>query len=77
VSITQLQQLQRTPWRLVNAAAHWHVTSQQHARRNALVASTALTQRRRELLEVEQFLAAHAARAAGPIPAQRVAQHSA
>ena len=25
MSITQLQQLQRTPWRLVNAAARWHV----------------------------------------------------
>jgi hypothetical protein len=32
------------------------------ARRNALVASTALAQRRRELDEVEEFLAAHRAR---------------
>lgn len=54
-----LHQIQRTPWRLVSAAATWHVTSQQQARRNALVASTALTQRRRELIEVEEFLVVH------------------
>ena len=58
--------------------AAWHVTSQQQARRNALVASTALTQRRRELLDVEEFLAEHAARR-GPVavPDQRVASRSA
>ncbi|MDX6300785.1 MAG: hypothetical protein QOF53_1999 [Nocardioidaceae bacterium] len=39
----------------------WFPGSQQHARRNALVASTALTQRRLERLEVEDFLAEHAA----------------
>jgi hypothetical protein len=59
-----LQQLQRTPWRLVSAAAQWHLTSQQHSRRNALVASTALTERRREQLDVEEFLAANADRVA-------------
>ena len=75
---TLQQQLQRTPWRLVTAAASWHVTSQQHARRNALVASTALTQRRRELLDVEEFLAEHAARrGAVAVPGQRVASRSA
>ena len=63
-----LQQIQRTPWRLVSAAAQWHLTSQQQSRRNALVASTALTERRRELLDVEEFLAAHGDR----VPAQRV-----
>ncbi|MEO5708682.1 MAG: hypothetical protein ABIQ59_02515 [Nocardioidaceae bacterium] len=73
MSIETLQQLQRTPWRLVAAATQWHVTSQQHARRNALVASTALMQRRRELTDVEEFLAEHAARAAAPVLAQRVA----
>jgi len=57
-----LHQIQRTPWRLVSAAAQWHVTSQQQSRRNALVASTALTERRRELLDVEEFLAEHARR---------------
>ena len=35
----------------------WAVASQQQARRNAMVASTALTQRRAELIEVEEFLA--------------------
>ena len=33
------------------------VNSQQTARRNAMIASTALTQRRAELIEVEDFLA--------------------
>jgi hypothetical protein len=79
--MTTLQQLPRSPWRLVTAGrriATWHVTSQQQARRNALVASTALTQRRRELLDVEEFLAEHAARR-GPaaVPGQRVATRSA
>ena len=77
MSIQTIQQLQRTPWRLVTAAATWHVTSQQQARRNAQVASTALTQRRRELLDVEEFLAVHAARTPHPIPAQRAVRHSA
>lgn len=35
----------------------WAVASQQQARRNAMVASTALTQRRAELVEVEELLA--------------------
>jgi hypothetical protein len=48
--------------RLLAAAMTWHVTSQHRARRNALVASTALTQQRRERDDVERFLAAHAAR---------------
>ena len=36
----------------------WSVASQQRARRNAMIASTALAQRRAELNEVEDFLAA-------------------
>lgn len=36
----------------------WAIESQQTARRNAMIASTALTQRRSELIEVEEFLAA-------------------
>jgi hypothetical protein len=52
-----IHELQRTPWRLLHSAAGWHVTSQQQSRRNALVASTALVQRRRELAEVDEFLA--------------------
>jgi hypothetical protein len=76
-----IQQLRATPWRLVEAGrwmAAWHVTSQQQARRNALLASRALTQGRRELLDVEEFLAEHAARR-GPVavPDQRVATRSA
>jgi hypothetical protein len=41
------------------------VHSQEAARRNALVACTALAAHRREILEVEEFLAAHAAARAG------------
>jgi len=68
-----LQQIQRAPWRLFSAAAQWHLTSQQRSRRNALVASTALTERRRELVDVEEFLAAHADR----VPRQRIAGRTA
>ncbi|GAB2727249.1 hypothetical protein [Nocardioides pakistanensis] len=51
--------------------AQWPVLSQQVARRNALVASTALAEQRRELAEVEEFLARHtAAHAAGPVTLQ-------
>jgi hypothetical protein len=49
------------PAQLVQAVTQWHVRSQQVARRNALVSCTALAERRRELAEVEDFLAAHAA----------------
>jgi hypothetical protein len=40
----------------------WPVDSQHTARRNALVASTALAQLRHERLEVERFLDQHALR---------------
>jgi len=43
--------------RFVSAVTGWPVESQQRARRNALIASTALAQRRAELDEVEEFLA--------------------
>ena len=36
---------------------NWAVASQQRARRNAMIACTALAQRRAELLEVEEYLA--------------------
>jgi predicted component of type VI protein secretion system len=49
-----------TPWHLVTSAATWHLRSQQHATSNALAASTSLAQRRREIEEVEEFLAHHA-----------------
>ncbi len=51
--------LRHAPRRLVSAATGWPVASQLRARRNALVASTALTERRREVLDVEEFLARH------------------
>jgi hypothetical protein len=44
--------------RTVDAVRRWPVASQQRARRNAMVASTALAQRRAELDDVEEFLAA-------------------
>jgi len=43
-------------WTPVRALVRWPVTTQVGARRNALVASTALTRRRRERDEVELFL---------------------
>jgi hypothetical protein len=49
-------------------AASWHVTSQQHARRNALRGSAELALARQERVEVEEFLAAlapHPARVVG------------
>lgn len=44
--------------RLVTVLTRWPVESQQRARRNAMVASTALAHRRAELDDVERFLAA-------------------
>ena len=44
--------------RTVGAVRRWPVDSQQRARCNAMVASTALAQRRAELDDVEEFLAA-------------------
>jgi hypothetical protein len=42
----------------------WAIASQQHARRNAMVAATALSQLRAENREVEDFLAAQVVRRA-------------
>ena len=53
------------PWRLVRSVLAWPVETQQGSRRNAMVASTALTERRHERDEVEEFLAART-QAAGP-----------
>jgi len=44
------------PWTLVRDLARWPVTTQFNARRNALLACTALAQRRRERDDVEQYL---------------------
>ena len=60
------------PWRIL--------TGQQHARRNALMACTALAELRRERLEVEEFLAEHAGHRALRTPSpdgSRPAAHSA
>ena len=43
----------------------WAVSSQQRSRRNAMVAATALTQRRADAREVEDFLASRAVRRTG------------
>lgn len=59
-----------TPGRLARSVLAWPVSTQQGSRRNALVASTALTQRRREREEVEEFLQA---RFGQPLGASRVA----
>lgn len=56
-----------TPRQFLALVGQWPVQSQQVARRNALVACTALADRRRELEEVEEFLARRAeTHAAGP-----------
>lgn len=44
--------------RTVGAVRRWPVETQLRARRNAMIASTALAQRRAELDDVEEFLAA-------------------
>jgi hypothetical protein len=54
-----------TAAQIMGLVSSWPVHSQQGARRNALVASTALAERRRELCEVEEFLSRHAAGRAG------------
>lgn len=53
----------------VGAVRRWPVQSQQRSRRNAMIASTALAQRRAELDDVEEFLAAR-----GRSPAPEAAQ---
>ncbi len=54
----------------------WGVASQQRARRNAMLASTSLAQRRAEMNEVEDFLASlQTAARAGGHPVRQVAAH--
>ena len=43
--------------RAVYVVRQWPVESQQRSRRNAMIASTALAQRRADLDDVEEFLA--------------------
>ena len=52
----------------------WAIVSQQLARRNAMIASTAAAQRRAELTEVEDFLAALGAPST---PGQDALEHAA
>jgi hypothetical protein len=49
-------------WPVARPLARWAQSSQRGACRNAMVASTALTDRRRERDEVEEFLAAFGSR---------------
>lgn len=46
---------------LVQTVTQWHLRSVQGSRRNALVACTVDAERRRERIEVEEFLAQHLA----------------
>ena len=48
--------------RPARTAVRWPVESQQRARRNAMLAATDLTDRRRQTLLVEEYLAAYTAR---------------
>jgi len=56
----------------VHAVIRWPVSTQIGARRNALVASTALARRRRERDEVEEFLR-HLHHAPAPAPSRTAA----
>lgn len=58
-SVMGTQQLLRLATR---RATQWYVDIDQVSRRNAMVASTALAQRRLEYMEVEEFLALHQTR---------------
>ncbi len=51
----------------------WAVASQQHARRNAMVAATVLTQRRAEAREVENYLTGRGVRRAAAEASARAA----
>jgi hypothetical protein len=61
--------------RAVNTVNVWALASQHQARRNAMIASTRLAQRRAERIDVEEFLARAADRRAAdgtsPAPAAR------
>lgn len=57
-----------SPWAALRSRLLWHEHSQIDSRRNALVASTRLAGRRREHVEVDQFLRNHlAAEASGDV----------
>ena len=56
--------------RTIDVVRRWPVDSQQASRRNAMIASTALAQRRAELDDVEQFLASRPGSTALEVAAQ-------
>jgi hypothetical protein len=58
--LTPLSLTRALPRTLLAPVLRWPAESQQHARRNALVAATALAQATHERREVEAFLLAHA-----------------
>ncbi|HEY0952908.1 hypothetical protein [Nocardioides sp.] len=58
---------------LIEKARRWPVDSQLVARRNAMVASTALAQRRAEREEVEEYLASRHQAPAPELPAAHAA----
>ena len=64
-----------------HALLRWPVESQLQSRRNAMIASTALAQRRAEIAAVEEFLASrrgaltHEAEMTGPEAAATAAAH--
>ena len=60
--------------RTVDVVRRWPVHSQQQARRNAMIAATALARRRAELEDVEEFLAALGG---APAPAPEVVARAA
>jgi len=66
--------------RLGQAISEWPVTSQQHSRRNAMVALTACAHRRAEREEVASYLAEQSARndepATAATPDPGVAAHA-
>jgi hypothetical protein len=65
-----------TPRSALRSLLAWPVESQQAARRNALVASTALAQLRHERAEVERFLEEHARRRTPSRAGERTAAHA-
>ncbi len=59
--------------RSARSAVRWPVESQHRSRRNAMLAATDLTDRRRQTLLVEDFLADHAAARKRPEAPARLA----
>lgn len=64
------------PEPMIRLAHTWSVALQQGARRNAMVALTACTQRRAEREDVEAFLAARAEARRSPVVEGSVSLHA-